>query len=247
MDTNLNSSNYGMPSMEVARNTHNIASKIYNRQIEAIMFHESLIDLFNLLKLDGFVEWQEEVLEDEMDLMHKFKKQYAKHLKGTVDKPKFNESTDSALPKEWQGKQNVTIDAKNMSMGIRYGLNKYIEWEKETMSIYKDAMSQIEKDGEFDELASFLKMLCKSSKKEVMFVEELINELEETHYEPNAIKKLQKDYFENYEDYEVSGNRNGYAYNMHPYYPAMNRRRDEMAMNNGRDRSYNRKLIYYRY
>ena len=62
------------------------------------MFHESLIALFNLLKLDGFVEWQEEVLEDEMDLMHKFNKQYAKHLKGTVDKPKFNESTDSALP-----------------------------------------------------------------------------------------------------------------------------------------------------
>lgn len=228
MDTNLDSSNYGTPS----KNMHNLASKIYNRQIEAIMFHESLIDLFNLLKLDGFVEWQEEVLEDEMDLMHKFKKHYAKHLKGTVDKPKFNESTDSALPKEWQGKQNIPIDAKNMSMGIRYGLNKYIEWEKETMNMYKEAISQIEKDGEFDELGSFLKMLCKSSKKEVMFVEELINELEETHYEPNAIKKLQKEYFENY---EVSENRNNYAYNMYPYYPSMGRRDD------------NKKLIYYRY
>ena len=158
MDTNLNMPTY---SMEAVKNIHDIASKIYNRQIEAIMFHESLIDLFNLLKLDGFVEWQEEVLEDEMESMHKFKKHYAKHLKGTIDKPKFNEDTDSALPREWQGKQNVVIDAKNMSMGIRYGLNKYLEWEKETVGIYKDAIARIKKDSEFDEMEAFLEKLCK--------------------------------------------------------------------------------------
>lgn len=220
---------YTMPPMEVARNTHNVAAKVYNRQIEAVMFHETLIDLFILLGLDGFVEWQEEVLEDEMEMMHKFKKHYAKHLKGTIEKPKFNEREDSALPKEWQGQQYVTIDSKNMSMGLRYGLTKYLEWEKETMDIYKNMIAQIEKDGEFDELAKFLKMLCKSSKKEVMFVEGLIHELEETHFEPNAIKKLQEDYFEDYEDFEVAGAR--------PYYhPAMS-----MAM------KPDKKLIHYRY
>lgn len=114
-----------------------VFQKLSNRMVGAMMIHTQLTELFNFIDLKVDAKRQKKQFHEESDGLLKLEKYCAQHhhMLVTSDDPPQVDILDLGLLKE----PNTQLSPDDKIYLIQYAMKKWIEWEKESKTIYEDA------------------------------------------------------------------------------------------------------------
>lgn len=116
---------------------HEIFKKLSNRMVGAMMIHTQLTELFNFIDLEADAKRQKKQLHDESDGLLKLEKYAAQHhgvLITATNPPQVDILNLSMLKKP-----NLELSPDDKKSLIQYGMNEWINWEKDSKVLYEDS------------------------------------------------------------------------------------------------------------
>lgn len=109
---------------------------INDRQIEALMLHDQMADMFDFLGLMGFKRMHEYQYFSEAAEHRATKRYFINHhnkliMEGEINNPRI-------ISREWNKYTRFDVDASTRKQSVKSAFEKYKEWEEETKEIYCD-------------------------------------------------------------------------------------------------------------
>ena len=166
-----------------------VFEKINNHQLEGIMFHDSLISLFDFLYLPGFKRWQmhqyKKECKERVDLKRYVMKTRQKILKDTIDKP-----SEEIVPSDWYGYTRFDVTPALRKQYIESIFVKYKEWEIKTKALYEHCAKTLYDNGNIVDSCE-VKKLAKCVDKELACVNKYYLKLKAVAFDPEFVYELQ--------------------------------------------------------
>lgn len=174
-----------------------ILSKISERQVLALMFHEQMADYYDFLGLHGYKRMHEyHYLKEssEMRATHRYCINHCDHLieRIHVDNPKI-------LPISWNGISRFQINPELKRKAIIEGFERYHKFTKENKEIYSGFFKELTTDGEIA-TANKVNELVKCYDCELKIIERKILDLEAIGYDMKQIMLEQHEIHEDYKE-----------------------------------------------
>lgn len=173
-----------------------IMQEVYNRQSEGIDFHGHMAEQFDFMNLKGFSQWQKEMRREEMENCEKTHKKFMSQHRMLLDPPDRRYQYD-AMPQHWYGHSNMELSSEDISAQVRKSLNSCLQWEEETLEIYKQKARELTDLEAYEEYMQVKEMMT-NVLKEIETIRDLIMELESVRYDMKHIKKLQEKFKKEY-------------------------------------------------
>lgn len=122
-----------------------IFEKINNHQLKGIMFHDSLISLFDFLYLPGFKRWQMCQLRSESEERCEFKHYVMRnHHKLLKDAP---DTKEEIIPEDWYQYTRFDVTPQLRRQYVESAFIKYKEWENKTKALYEQCSKVLYDNG----------------------------------------------------------------------------------------------------
>lgn len=118
-----------------------VFEKVSNRQLQALMLHESFADYFDFLGLMGFKRWHEyQYLQESVErrCIHRY---YVNHYNKLL--PKARSEVKSYIPDAWRGYKRGDVEPDARERAVRDIMREWVEWETESKECYQDCVSQL--------------------------------------------------------------------------------------------------------
>lgn len=161
---------------------------IQNRQVTALMFHDSVADLFGFLGLEGFRLMHEYQYLDEsishMDTKRHFTKAHNMLL------PEGHVEAVSVIPADWYQYTRMDVPANVRQQYLQKVLTMYRDWEYETKELYQDCAGYFMDRHETDDF-SYVNELVEDVSKELSCLEALMLELSAVSYDCAYVLSIQ--------------------------------------------------------
>lgn len=114
-----------------------IFQEISKRQVLALMFHDSMYDLYDFLNLPGFKCWHKHQYLSEskeyLNTKHYFMSTHNKLL-DTNDLDQFK----SVIPTNWYGYTRFDLNSQSIKQYVESSFNEYRKWEEDTKKLYEE-------------------------------------------------------------------------------------------------------------
>lgn len=120
-------------------------SNISGHMVKGLMIHDQMSNYFNFLGLPGFQREQEYHFYEEVVAYRKLIRYYLDHYNKLPVEPQFD--NPAVIPSNWYKYARQDVDTSTKRNSIRDGFTKWIDWEKETKSLYEKAASDLYMDG----------------------------------------------------------------------------------------------------
>ena len=167
-----------------------VLQDVYNHQMDGIVYHSSLVDMYDFLHLKGMRKWQKNQLKHEMKCAQKIQHHFIKHHHMLL-KPYVTEKPKSAIPDSWYSVDSMDLSASDIIKEAKKSLGYLIEWEEGTCEfLRKQAMILMEHDA-FDEYLLVKEMMSHVAA-EKHYIESLMMELESVNYDPVYLRRVQE-------------------------------------------------------
>ena len=116
---------------------HEIFKKLSNRMVGAMMIHTQLTELFMFIDLTTDVKRQKKQLHGESDGLLNLEKYAAQHhgVLITANNPPQVDILNLSILK----KPNLELSPDDKKSLIQYGMNEWINWEKDSKVLYEDS------------------------------------------------------------------------------------------------------------
>ena len=173
-----------------------IMQEVYNRQSEGIDFHGHMAEQFDFMNLKGFAQWQKEMRREEMEKCEKTHKRFIGRRRMMLDPPDRRYQYDT-MPQHWYGHSNMELSPEDISAHVRKSLNHCLQWEEETLEMYKQKAKELSDLEAYDEYME-VKELMTGVLSEIEMIRDLMMELESVRYDTKHIKKLQEKFKKEY-------------------------------------------------
>lgn len=131
---------------------------IVTRQTEALMFHDSMIDLFEFLGLEGYKAMHEHQYFSESAERRVIKEYYIETQDKLVE---LDHLTDPrVVPEEWSRYTRFDVTPQVRKSSVEKAFEEYDQWECDTKDIYESCAKQLLEAGclaEYDKVMELIR------------------------------------------------------------------------------------------
>lgn len=175
-----------------------IMLKVIKRQNEGFMFHDRMADYYQFLHLDSLRDLHEHQAEEELECLRWLKNEYMDEF---CQVPFYHAEYPMVIPEDWKSKTSAEITKGAIKTLAKESLSEYLEWEKETLTMYKTCAKELSENMNFHSLKLVKEEIC-GVEEEIMNIQHLIIEAQSHDYDPEYLKyryeckkkKKKKDY-----------------------------------------------------
>lgn len=175
-----------------------IMKKVYDHQMDGIIFHFQMIDMYDFLHLKGFKKWQECMVKEEMeataDTQHHFIKRH--HVLLTPYQKVYE---NNIIPMSWYEQSSMDVSKEDIIKETKRSLHEYLKWEKETLEMLMHVSKELIEHEAYNEYMDIREMSDHVAG-EIHYIECLMIELESVGYDAVYIQKLQNRFCVEFDD-----------------------------------------------
>ena len=132
-----------------------IYSKINEHMINGLMLHDQLANYYDFLGLGGYKRCHEYHYFAENMSYRALNRYFINHHNMLIPEAKFD--NDNIIPASWYEHKREDVDSSTKKNGVRSGLTKWVEWERDTKKLYEQMYQEAMEIGE---VASACKIKC---------------------------------------------------------------------------------------
>lgn len=124
-----------------------IYGMILKRQIEGIMFHDEMAQYYAFIGLNGYKHFHKEQAKGEMN---GYRRMWCFYIDQYGRLPAGQQAKDpEAIPALWRSFNSNEVTASMKKDAVKEGIEKYIEWETETIRVYEQAYTELWDMGDY--------------------------------------------------------------------------------------------------
>lgn len=170
-------------------NVESIFSSLAKHMITGLMVHDQFNSYYTFLNLPSYARCHKEHYDSESCNYFKLKHHYMKaHDKLIKEQAIANPET---IPASWNNYSKIDVDTNTKRTAVRDGLKKWMDWEKETKTLYETAYTKLLSLNEVDD-AIFVKHLIKEVSCELAEVKKWYIEKQDCDFSISSIIEDQK-------------------------------------------------------
>lgn len=173
-----------------------IYSKLCEHMINGLMFHDQMANYYDFLGLKGYKRCHEYHYLEENIAYRKLNTYFINHHNTLIPETSF--SNVSVIPKAWYQHTREDADVETKREAVRTGLEKWVNWERETKKLYQEMYQEAMNIGEIAS-ACEIRCLVKAVDKELKTVEQYWLNKEAIQYNLTSIISEQNKKYEEYE------------------------------------------------
>ena len=168
-----------------------IFQEIAKRQILALMFHDSMYDLYSFLNLSGFKQWHKHQYLSESKEFLETKKYFADVHNKIINienpgEPKL------VVPESWYEHTRFDVTPQVIKQYVESSFNAYRNWEEESCAVYESCANELLNNGNVSDFA-WVQKLIEDVQTELKDVYECMLKLRYSNYDSVYILDLQKE------------------------------------------------------
>lgn len=166
-----------------------IFQEISKRQILALMFHDSMYDLYSFLNLPGFKQWHKyQYIEESKEFLET--KQYFVDVHNRLLDLDSPGQPKLVVPDSWYDGTRFDVTSQIMKQYIESSFNNYRIWEEESCSIYEACAKELLDMGNVSDYA-WVSKLIEDVKTELKEIYKYMLKLRATNYDMPYIMEIQ--------------------------------------------------------
>ena len=123
-----------------------IYNKLASHMIQGMMIHEQLANYYDFLGLKGYKRCHEYHYMNESCMYRKLCRYYINHHNKLIEESEFD--NPNIIPKSWYNYTRQDVDTNTKRNAVKQGLEKWVEWEKETKKLYENMYMELQNIGE---------------------------------------------------------------------------------------------------
>lgn len=174
-----------------------IYREIQTRQIIALMFHDSMADMFDFLGLKGFKRMHEYQYLAESLEHRALKRYYINHHGMLISEGDIDDV--EVIPYDWYQYTRMDVTPAVRKQAIQKAMEQYRTWETDTKAFYEKCASYLlawQKIADFNTVND----LIKDVDKELKQLERLCIELSSVDYDDSYVAEIQSTLHKKYKD-----------------------------------------------
>lgn len=168
--------------------TEDIFSRLATRQLTALTFHSSAVEVFQFLNLNGFKRWQEYRVTDEYftyrNILAFFAKTYNKLL------PRLEMEFRDAVPNGWLKYSRFDVDKETRKKSVVNFFNDWRDWERETLDFLQAAATHLDDLGEIV-ASNFVQDMAEDNRQEIKDLENCLLKLKASDFDSEYLLLIQ--------------------------------------------------------
>lgn len=165
-----------------------IFSKIHERQVQGMMFHEQMSNYFDFLNLHGFKRLHEYQFFCETLEMRDIEKYYINHENMLIGKS--NVQPTSEISDNWHKYNRMQVKTSAKAQAVKEALTKWHDWEKETKELYSQYAYELSQMMCVDSVRVVSILVC-DIEEELKRIDRMMIKLENLGYDMAYILDLQ--------------------------------------------------------
>lgn len=179
-----------------------IFGKIAARQLQALMFHSSMVEYFQFLGLAGFKRWQEYRFMDEYKEYRKILSFYQR----TYNKlcPFVEPEKEYYIPQDWYKYTRFDVDADTKKKAVMTAFDKWQEWERGTSKFLQKCVAHLQKANDIA-AADFVQDMVDGNLKEIESLEKCYLKMKTAGFAADYIAEIQPELHTKYKEKELEG------------------------------------------
>lgn len=175
-----------------------IMKKIYDHQMDGVIFHSQMADLYDFLHLKGFRKWQEAMIKEESDCTAETQHHFIKRHHALLP-PYQKVYENNIIPESWYEHTSMDISKEDIVRETKRSLHEYLKWEKETVEMLNQVSKELIEHEAYSEYMDVREM-SEHVAGEIHYIECLMIELESVGYDAVYIQKLQTRFCVEFDD-----------------------------------------------
>ena len=169
-----------------------ISRLVAQRLLQGCMNHEQFANYYDFLGLKGYKKCHEYHFFEQMSNYRKFITYYIEHENRLI--PDFSAKTltsFSIVPDNWYGYTREDVDINTKRNAVKSGLEKYVNWQKETKKFLQEMYNQSIQEGQISLAIKIQEYIC-SVDQEIKKASKEYLEIKATDYDlPTIVTKQQ--------------------------------------------------------
>ena len=146
-----------------------IFSSLLNHMVKGLMVHDQMANYYDFLGMEDYKNSHEKHYLKENKAYRKLYHYYIVRYNKLI--PDFRFENPNIIPSSWLNYTRQDVDMKTRQQAIEEGLNKWIKWEKSTLTLYQNMSVELLNIGDIAGYAEVLK-LVKDVEKELQQAEQ---------------------------------------------------------------------------
>ena len=123
-----------------------IYSKLANRMIQGMMFHEQMANEYRFLGMNGYATCHEYHFMDETCNYRKLCRYFIDHHNKLV--PYSDVEDPNTIPESWYRYTRQDVDVNTKKNAVKANLERWVSWEHETKELYETCYKELMEAGE---------------------------------------------------------------------------------------------------
>lgn len=178
-----------------SKDCREIFTKIISRQIEALMFHDKMSDLYSFLGLSGFKRMHEYQYFAENAEFKETKKYFMKHHNMLLEENQIE--VKKYIPSDWFNYDRFDVTSQVKRQYTEKTFEEYKNWEKQTKWLYESLYQELMQAGAVED-ARFVEDLICGVSCELKCLEKICIKLKSVDFNMMYIYEIQSDIHEKY-------------------------------------------------
>ena len=178
-----------------SKDCREIFTKIISRQIEALMFHDKMSDLYSFLGLSGFKRMHEYQYFAESAEFKETKKYFMKHHNMLLEENQIE--AKKYIPSDWLNYDRFDVTPQIKRQYTEKTFEEYKNWEKQTKWLYESLYQELMQAGAVEDAWFVEDLICDVSC-ELKCLEKICIKLKSTDFNMMYIYEIQSDIHEKY-------------------------------------------------
>ena len=123
-----------------------IFARMKAHALEGMVFHDEMVRYFSFLNLKSYAELHKEHYEEETKGYQKLCDYYINHYNELIPEQPMNRP--DVIPESWYRYRRQDVDTGTRNNAIRVAHGKWVDWERETKSLYEEMCHELMEKGE---------------------------------------------------------------------------------------------------
>ena len=135
-----------------------VFSKIAEHMVNGMMFHEQMANYYDFLGLQGYKRCHEYHYLSETCAYRGICRYYINHYNKLIPEMRFDNV--SVIPTNWYSHVRGDVDTNTKRKSVQSGLEKWVNWEKETKELYEQMYNELLDNNEVAGAMKIKELIC---------------------------------------------------------------------------------------
>lgn len=172
-----------------------IYSELNAHMIKGLMIHDQMSNYYCFLNLKGYAECHKYHYLSESQNYMEVNRYYLRHHNKLIKSKQIDDP--KVIPNSWYAYERKDVDATTKRNAVKTGLEKWIDWEKDTKTLYQKMYVELMNMGEVAD-AQFLECFICDVDEELAGVESLYVKRKTTDFDISSIMSDQDKKYKEY-------------------------------------------------